>query len=71
MKLEELNVLPPEKAREEFARCCGASRWVQAMTLSRPFAGRSQVFDAADQAWSFAGEKDWLEAFAHLSRSGG
>jgi len=71
MKLEELNALSPEKAREEFARCCGAARWARAMTLSRPFASKAQVLEKADEAWALAEEKDWLEAFAHHPRIGG
>lgn len=71
MNLSDLNALPPEKARDEFARCCGSAAWVEKMIARRPFADKAAVMGAADEAWAAAGEKDWLEAFSHHPRIGG
>ena len=71
MTLNELNVLPPGAARDEFARCCGAMNWVEKMLARRPFADKASALAAADAAWAETGEKDWLEAFAHHPRIGG
>lgn len=71
MTLAELNALPEDQARSALTRCCGASRWVDAMLGRRPYAGKSAVLAAAETAWAAAGEADRLEAFAHHPRIGG
>jgi 2-oxo-4-hydroxy-4-carboxy-5-ureidoimidazoline decarboxylase len=53
-----------------FKGCCGATRWVDAMTDRRPFRSRDALFKAADQEWSRCDERDWLEAFSHHPRIG-
>lgn len=71
MNLRDLNALPPEKARDEFARCCGSGRWVEKMIARRPFADKAAVLAAADASWAETAEKDWLEAFSRHPRIGG
>lgn len=63
--------MPPEKARDEFARCCGSAAWVEKMLARRPFADQAAAQAAADAAWAETSEKDWLEAFAQHPRIGG
>ena len=71
MTIADLNALPPEKARDEFARCCGASSWVKNLLARRPFVDKASALAAADAAWAETSEKDWLEAFSHHPRIGG
>jgi 2-oxo-4-hydroxy-4-carboxy-5-ureidoimidazoline decarboxylase len=70
MKLTELNALPPASARDELARCCAASAWVDAMVASRPFADRAALRAASDRAARALTRRDWLEAFASHPRIG-
>ena len=65
-----LNELPPERARVEFERCCGARAWVDGMLAGRPFADRAALHVAADHVARSLGRADWLEAFAHHPRIG-
>ncbi|HXT02164.1 MAG TPA: 2-oxo-4-hydroxy-4-carboxy-5-ureidoimidazoline decarboxylase [Elusimicrobiota bacterium] len=71
MTLNDLNALPPEKARDEFARCCGSTSWVEKMLARRPFTEKAPMLAGADEAWAETAEKDWLEAFSHHPRIGG
>ncbi len=68
--LSRLNRLDTEEAREELRRCCGASRWVDAMAARRPFADPAALYAAADEVWAGLGPLDWSEAFAHHPRIG-
>jgi len=68
--LSRLNRLPAEEAREELRRCCGASRWVEAMAGRRPFSDAAALYAAADEVWAGLGPSDWSEAFAHHPRIG-
>lgn len=52
------------------ARCCGSTRWVQAMVAARPFTDESSVFVASTQAEAEMSREDWLEAFSHHPRIG-
>src|SRR5208282_1278863 len=61
--LAKLNALPPDRAREEFERCCGSSRWVQKMVQGRPYRSPAHLFGAARSAWETLSREDWLEAF--------
>jgi 2-oxo-4-hydroxy-4-carboxy-5-ureidoimidazoline decarboxylase len=68
--LQRLNHLPVDEAREALRRCCGASRWVDAMAARRPFPSAEALFAAADEVWAGLGPADWREAFAHHPRIG-
>jgi 2-oxo-4-hydroxy-4-carboxy-5-ureidoimidazoline decarboxylase len=68
--LQHLNSLPVDAACEALRRCCGASRWVDAMAARRPFADARALFAAAEEAWAGLGPADWSEAFAHHPRIG-
>jgi len=62
---EILNGLGPTDASATLTRCCGASRWVEAMARMRPFVDDEGVYAAADRVWSTMEEADQLEAFGH------
>ena len=64
MTLPELNALEASRAREEFRRCCGSSRWASLMADARPFATVEAMRAHADAIWRSLGRSDWLEAFA-------
>lgn len=57
-------------ARAMLTRCCGASRWVEAMLARRPFGSLEALFAHADDAWSRASREDVLEALTHHPRIG-
>ena len=68
--LRRLNEQPATEAREELLRCCGSSRWAEAMTARRPFADERALYAAAEDVWWTLGEADWREAFAHHPKIG-
>lgn len=68
--LRRLNALPEEKALEELLRCCGATRWAEALIRLRPFREPSELLAAAGKTWDGLGPADWLEAFSHHPRIG-
>jgi 2-oxo-4-hydroxy-4-carboxy-5-ureidoimidazoline decarboxylase len=62
---ERLNQLSDAEARGALQRCCGASRWVDAMLAARPFASPAALARQADAAWAALETSDFLEAFSH------
>lgn len=58
-----LNELAPEEARKELLKCCGATRWAEAVEQRRPYASFEQLIAKASDVWWALGESDWLEAF--------
>lgn len=70
MTLDQLNALPEGEARDAFARCCGASRWVERMVARRPFVGVRSLLGIAFGFWMGLGPDDWREAFTHHPRIG-
>jgi 2-oxo-4-hydroxy-4-carboxy-5-ureidoimidazoline decarboxylase len=66
-----LNALPPTEARAALTRCCGASRWVEAMSARRPFPSTEALYADAEAVFATLGREDFLEAFAHHPRIGG
>lgn len=65
-----LNALSEVAARAALTRCCGATRWVEAMLNQRPFASRAELFSAAEGSWQGLAEADYLEAFSHHPKIG-
>ena len=63
--LEKFNGLPDPRALRLLLDCCGSRTWAQQMAQRRPFAGETELFQAADEIWLAVETKDWLEAFAH------
>jgi allantoicase len=63
--LDRFNRLPRQRALKALLDCCGSKKWAQQMAGHRPFAGESELFEAADETWSALAREDWLEAFQH------
>lgn len=61
----QLNELTEAEARPLLTRCCGSSRWVDAMLAARPFASPSALLERAEAAWQGLEARDFLEAFSH------
>lgn len=66
----KLDACAPDEARENLTRCCGSSRWVEAMMARRPFRDDAAVFSASDEIARGLSREDWLEAFSHHPRIG-
>jgi OHCU decarboxylase len=62
-RLDQLNSLSPAQAEAEFLKCCGSTRWAQAMTAIRPFKSIDDLLAKADSVWWSLDQEDWLEAF--------
>jgi allantoicase len=56
--------LVPRLDVDQLKRCCGATRWAEAMAAQQPFEDRAALLRAADRTWWSLDEKDFLEAFA-------
>jgi len=70
MRLEEINALDEESAVRTLQRCCGSSRWAQAMVRARPFPSAAAMMDLGDAVWVSLDAADWFEAFAAHPRIG-
>ncbi len=70
MNLELINGWNEPQARESLVRCCGSSRWSEAMEQARPFASGADLLGMAERIWWGLAEADWLEAFAAHPRIG-
>lgn len=67
---DSINSLNEQEARAAFMKCCGASRWADAMAQARPFTDRVALNEMASSIWSGMDRKDILEAFDHHPRIG-
>lgn len=65
-----LNELAPEDARNELLKCCGATRWAEAVERHRPYASLEQLIAKANDVWWSLDETDWLEAFGSHPKIG-
>ena len=65
-----LNHLDASAAEGALARCCKATRWVEAMLARRPFDSSAALYAAADAVWTSLGTDDYLEAFRGHPRIG-
>jgi 2-oxo-4-hydroxy-4-carboxy-5-ureidoimidazoline decarboxylase len=70
MTLDTLNTLPHSEALEQFAICCGASKWAEKMTAFRPFQHKNELFNLTENIWFSLTSEDWLEAFSHHPKIG-
>ncbi len=70
MTLAEFNAMPADQARAGMMKCCGSSRWADAMVAARPFASMRDLHAAATAKWNALETADFLEAFAHHPRIG-
>ena len=58
-----LNELDAEEARKELLKCCGATRWAEAVEQGRPYRNPEELIARANEVWWSLTESDWLEAF--------
>ncbi len=70
MNLDHLNQSSSELLQPELQRCCGSSRWVEALIGGRPYASEADLFNASDRIWQSLNSDDWLEAFSHHPKIG-
>jgi 2-oxo-4-hydroxy-4-carboxy-5-ureidoimidazoline decarboxylase len=68
--LPRLNEMSAEAAQAELLRCCGSSRWAEALAAARPFADAAALYAAAESVWWELSPGDWREAFAHHPKIG-
>lgn len=57
------NELGTEEARTELLKCCGATRWAEAVEQSRPYRNLEELITRANAIWWSLTESDWLAAF--------
>jgi allantoicase len=62
--LARLNALSVDEARSALRRCCGATRWADAMTAARPFEDVPALLRSAERTWWTLDEAAHREAFA-------
>lgn len=58
-----LNALPPDEASKELLKCCGSTRWAEAVANGRPYQSLDDLLTTANNAWGALDRADWLEAF--------
>lgn len=68
--LARLNQASPDDAKAAFLRCCGSTKWAEAMTKARPFESAEALFAASERFWDATGPEDWREAMTHHPRIG-
>lgn len=69
-RAERMNAMSEDDARAAMLRCCGSTRWAEAMVEARPFSDDQALEDAARRFFAELTTLDWLEAFAHHPRIG-
>jgi OHCU decarboxylase len=62
-QLGRFNALAPEAAREELLKCCGSTRWADAVERGRPYLSLWHLIAQANDEWRALDRDDWLEAF--------
>ena len=62
-RLGWFNALAPETAREELLKCCGSTRWAEAIEQGRPYLSLWHLIAQANDVWRTLDRTDWLEAF--------
>ena len=68
--LAAINAMLPADASAALQRCCGSTRWVDALTALRPFEDLPALLRQGERLWWTLTEADWLEAFAAHPRIG-
>jgi allantoicase len=59
-----LNATTVEDAKAAFKKCCGSTKWAEAMTARRPFEDVPALMRIGERIWWSLGEADHREAFA-------
>ena len=65
-----LTELAPADARTELLKCCGATRWAEAVEQGRPYDSVEQLIAKASDIWWALDATDWLEAFCSHPKIG-
>ncbi|MBX5482353.1 MAG: 2-oxo-4-hydroxy-4-carboxy-5-ureidoimidazoline decarboxylase [Myxococcaceae bacterium] len=68
--LKRLNAMSEAEAVAALLRCCGSTKWAEAMARARPFADAGQLFAESERQWARTTESDWREAMTHHPRIG-
>lgn len=68
--LARLNALAADDARAALRRCCGSTRWTEAMAAARPFEDVAALLRIAERTWWALDEAAHREAFAAHPRIG-
>jgi allantoicase len=68
--ITRLNALAASEAGAALRRCCGSSRWAEAMAAARPFEDVPAVLRVAERTWWSLDEAAHREAFAAHPRIG-
>jgi hydroxyisourate hydrolase len=68
MRLEEVNALGEESAARTLRRCCGSSRWAQAMVRTRPFPSAAAMMDLEEQSGARLADADARRRLAEGNR---
>lgn len=71
LNLNNLNSKPDNDLREAFARCCGATDWVDGMLAQRPYISSADLHEKAKVVYRDLQTDDYLEAFTHHPKIGG
>lgn len=71
MTLSELNSCSVDQFKEELFRCCSSKRFVNELTVLRPFKTQIDLEEKASTIWNSLKKEDWLEAFSHHPQIGG
>jgi OHCU decarboxylase len=59
-----LNATTVEDAKAAFKKCCGSTKWAEAMTAQRPYEDVPALMRIGERIWWSLGEADHREAFA-------
>ena len=59
-----LNAMPADEARAALKKCCGSTKWADAMTARRPFEDVPALLRIGERTWWSLDEADHREAFA-------
>jgi len=62
--IARLNAMAPDEARAALGRCCGSTRWADAMVHARPFEDLPAALRVAERTWWSLDEAAHREAFA-------
>ena len=69
MNLETFNNLSSEERQKELFKCCGSTKWSQAIAKNK-FSSVEELKKESDSVWFSLDEKDWREAFSHHPKIG-
>ena len=63
MLVSELNQLSAQDFETTLMQCCTSTRWIERLSVLRPFASAKQLFERANECWQDLDQADYLAAF--------